>query len=178
MKNFKFNPNKNIFQLNKWFLEPYLNRLGDLRVNVYGEAKNCSGKSQQPVLYDNDELAWDFPYEVPKYIKQATKKFLLQKTGRISIDLVEYPFVETKKTHFILFENPFGMEGINVLNRKNAFGDNTGILDGDVKVIIEEERIEIRIREDSEKTLEDVIRYISDYYPSVGWEFLETDKNW
>jgi len=175
---FKFNPIKKHFNLNQWVLEPYVGRSNSLRVNIYSEGKRSSSRSQQPVLYADNMLAWDFPYEVPKYIKVAVKKFLLQKTGTLTIDLVNYPFVETKKNQFILFGNPFGMDGINVLNRKNAGGDNTGILDGDVKVVVEENEIEIKILEESEKNIEDVIRFISDYYPSVGWEFLGSDRNW
>lgn len=98
------------------------------------------------------------------------------KTFKITYDLVDYLVKEIGKNTFEI-DNFFGIDGIDILKRKNGFGETRGYYDS-FEVTINEDNNKLEIKIDSElndniiDTFIEIIDIIGDHYDSVGWEFL------
>lgn len=47
-----------------------------VRVMVYSEYKRQNDYVDYPIMYDNDEVAWNYPECVPKYVQYEVKKLM------------------------------------------------------------------------------------------------------
>lgn len=47
-----------------------------IRVMVYSEYKNQNDYIDYPIMYDNGEVAWNYPERVPKYVQYEVKKLM------------------------------------------------------------------------------------------------------
>jgi hypothetical protein len=106
-------------------------------------------------------------------------------TVTIEIFSVPYELKKVVSENYIpnsyRMDNIFGDDGIEILKRRNPYGDPQGDYHNYFSVEIEDDTIVIslyeKILEDGrsiEEALEDALRTIVEKYESVGWEFLES----
>lgn len=99
----------------------------------------------------------------------------------IPIDIWHVPY-EAKKVgnNQFTIENPFGTNAIDILKRKNDYGETSGSFQNFFTVDVEEDSIKITLLPDildmfdgdEEEALIDALKTIENYYNDVGWEFL------
>ncbi len=117
------------------------------------------------------------------YIKENYEEIPENDSIEITIDLVPYSVKRIPSNNNPKFEmeNMLGMEGFDILKRRNV--DACGVCDGSFEVCVSNDTIQIEIYKSfiegyptAEDALYDAVASMVDKYNSVGWEFLQIEK--